>query len=52
MESTTTTPIYELDTAKPVTPFDKLMQTINDGGMDASKRLDVLIALANYIASK
>ena len=50
MESTTTT--LELDQVKEVTPFDKLMQTINDGGMDASKKLDVLIALGIYIASK
>ncbi len=56
MESKTTTsdttPIYELDTAKPVTPFEKLIETINNGGMDISKKLDVMLALADYIASK
>ena len=56
MESKTTTsdttPIYELDTAKPVTPFEKLVEAINNGGMDTSKKLDVMLALADYIASK
>lgn len=56
MESKTTTldttPIYELDQVKPVTPLEKLVETINNGGMDISKKLEVLLALANYIASK
>lgn len=53
MESTTTTkPIYELDQDKPISAFEKLMEAINNGGMDVSKRLDVLLALAEYIESK
>lgn len=41
--STTTTTTKE---------FDALMDAINNGGMTMEKKHEVLIALANYIASR
>lgn len=56
MESKTTTsdttPIYELDQVNQKTPFEKLIEAINNGKMDIEKHLDVLSALEHYIASK
>ena len=47
METTTTIP-----ETTPLTAFDKLLEAIENGGMDISKKLDVIMALADYIASK
>lgn len=49
METTTTIP--ELN-ATPPTAFDKLLEAIYNGDMTTQKRIDVLNALADYIANR